>query len=641
MIKSGLVLLFLFFSAAVWAGPGIYDVSKIAPSLLLNAHAVKRMEVISFEVISSGEAILRRKYAITILNENGDKFAGFAEYYDKLHEIRNIEGTLYDATGKELKKLRNKQIIDVSGMDDNNLIDDNRRKFHHFFHKVYPYTVQYEVEIKYNGTLFFPLWMPREEEHFSVEQSQISVVYPASYTIRFKAFNYTGKPVETTSDKGKNILSWEVKELPAMEDEYASPNWYELNTVILFGPTAFEIEKYSGNMNNWLDFGKFVYSLKQGRDELPDHIKQTVHQIADGLTGKKEKIARLYEYMQKNTRYISIQLGIGGWQPFDAKYVANKSYGDCKALTNYMFSLLKEAGIHSSYTLVKAGRNASKLIEDFPSQQFNHVILCIPLSTDTVWLECTSQTLPAGYLGEFTSDRHALLINEEGGFLVRTPKYGMKENLEVRHIQATLDEEATLKVKAHTTYGGLQQDRYHAIITGLSKDKLKEFLHEELDFPTYDIISFNYKETKSVLPVVEELLDIHVSNYATITGKRLFIIPNIMTRAHRKLPADVQRKYDLDLGFEYRDIDTVEISLPAGYTAESIPQNQVVTSKFGQYNCSVKLSGDKLFYYRSIEHYSGRFPASAYPELVKFYEAIYRADRNKVVLVKAEGTKGF
>ncbi len=630
---SGLIFC-SFFSLLLMAGEGQYAVSKIPAALLKNAHVVKRMEKISFEIVNTGEAVLKKFYAITILDENGDGEAAFVEYYDKLHTIKNIEGTLYDANGKELKKLRNKQIIDVTGVDDNSLMDDNRRKFHHFFYKVYPYTIQYEVEIKYEGTLFFPVWLPRENENYAVEQSSITIIYPSSYVIRYKAFNYKGEPAAITLEKNRMGITWEAKELPAVEDEYASPNWYELNTVVFFGPTEFEIEKYRGNMNSWQDFGKFVYSLKQGRDQLPENIKQTVHQIADKITDPKEKIARLYEYMQSNTRYISIQLGIGGWQPFDAKYVATKAYGDCKALTNYMYSILKEAGIFSSYTLVKAGRNASRVIANFPSQQFNHVILCVPLQKDTVWLECTSQTMPAGYLGDFTSDRYALLINEDGGVLIRTPKYGMKENVEIRQVKAVLDEEGTLQLKSETSYGGLQQDYYHGLINSLSKDKVKEYLHEQLDFATYDIRSFDYKEKKSSLPVIEESLDIEVRNYATITGKRLFIIPNVMTRAKRRLPADVERKYDLELGFAYNDVDTVEIILPAGYAAESIPQDVSVVSKFGKYNCAVKLLGNQLLYYRTVEHYGGHFPATDYAGLVKFYEAMYKADRNKVVLVK-------
>jgi Domain of Unknown Function with PDB structure (DUF3857)/Transglutaminase-like superfamily len=642
-MRKNIVSLFAacFISLSVLAGGGEYAVSAIPLPLLKNAHAVKRMEKISFEVVNTGEAVLKKKYAITILDENGERHAGFVEYYDKLHEIRNIEGALFDASGKELKRLKNKQIIDASGADDNNLVDDNRRKFHHFFHKVYPYTVEYEVEIRYNGTLFFPVWLPREDEYYSVQQSSISMVHPASYAVRHRAFNYTGEPITTETEKGKKTLTWQINDLPAMQDEYASPNWYELNTVVFFGPTAFSIEKYDGNMNSWQDFGKFVHSLVTGRDQLPDNVKQKVHELTDNITDPKEKIARLYTYLQKNTRYISIQLGIGGWQPFDAKYVATKAYGDCKALTNYMYSLLKEAGIKSSYTLVKAGRKANTVIADFPSQQFNHVILSVPLAKDTVWLECTSQTLPPGYLGDFTCDRYALMVNENGGTLVRTPRYGIKENLQLRKVKATIDEEATLQVKAETSYGGLQQDLYHSLINNLSKDKVKEYLHEQLDFATYDILNFSYKENKSALPAVEEALDIEVRNYATITGKRLFIVPNIMTRSHRKLSADSTRKYDIELGMEYQDIDSVEISLPAGYTAESMPKDVVIESKFGNYTSKVKLTGTTLLYYRNIVQYSGKFPAADYTDFVKFYEAVYKADRSKVVLVKNETTKGF
>ena len=635
-MRTRILVLFgiILFSAQARGGEGDYAVSKIPAALLKDANAVKRSERIIFEVKNIGEAILYKKYAITILNANGDNHAAFMEYYDKLHEIKNIEGILYDANGRELKKLRNKQILDLSGSDEN-LADDNRFKAHHFYHKVYPYTVQYEVEIRYHGTLFFPMWLPREDEHFSVENSEITITCPLSYTTRYKVFNYQADPV-VANGKSTRSMTWSVKDLAAIRSEFASPDWYEINTAVFFGPTEFEVEKYKGTMSSWEDFGKFVYELKKGRDQLPQSIKEAVRGMVTGVSDPKEKISRLYEYLQKNTRYISIQLGIGGWQPFDASYVASKAYGDCKALTNYMYSLLKEAGIPSKYTLVKAGRKANKVLADFPSQQFNHVILCVPLASDTVWLECTSQTLAAGYLGDMTADRYALMVDETGGKLVRTPKYGLKENLELRRISASLDEEATLHIKAKTSYAGLQQDYYHGMINALSREKVKERLHEQLDFATYDILNFDYMEKKSGLPAVEEFLEISVSNYATMTGKRLFIVPNIMTRSGRKLPADEMRKHDLLLGMAYQDIDTVEISLPAGYAPESMPKDVTVSSPFGKYYSTVKLEGNKLLYYRDIQHYGGRYPASDYSTLVSFYDAIYRADRGKVVLVKKE-----
>ena len=631
-----LCTLFLL-SQSLWAGNGDYAVSKIPAALLKNAHAVKRMETLRFEVINTGEAVLRKKYAITVLDENGDRFAAFVEYYDKLHELKNIEGVLYDAEGRELKRLKNKQILDLSGSDDNALADDNRRKAHHFYYKVYPYTVEYEVDMRYNGTLFFPVWLPREDEYFAVEQSSFSVTAPASYKVRHKAINFQKAPVESEGEKGRKVLTWEVTGLNAIIDEYASPDWFEMNPMVFTGPTEFEIEKYTGTMNNWEEFGRFVYSLKMGRDQLPANVKQTVKDLTAGVTDKRAIVSKLYEYLQKNTRYISIQLGIGGWQPFDANYVATKAYGDCKALTNYMYSLLKEAGIPSHYTLIKAGRGRGNIIADFPSQQFNHVILCVPLGKDSIWLECTSQTVPAGYLGTFTSDRYALLVTDEGGKLVRTPKYALNDNLQIRNIKAVLEPDATLRVNASTTYTGIQQESFHNLINDLSKDKVKEVLHESLDFGTYDIASFDYKETRAALPVVEEKLDIAVANYATITGKRLFIVPNIMTRTGRKLAPDSTRQYDIVLLTEYRDVDTVEISIPAGFSPEAMPKDVSLKTKFGKFECSTRLQGDKLYYYRTIEHFSGRYPAADYPELVKFYETMYKADRSKVVLVKKEG----
>jgi len=616
----------------LYAGSGDYAVSKIPPALLKNANAVLRFEDIKFEVVSTKEAIETRHYVITILNENADDWAEFEDYYDKLRQINSVDGYLYDANGKELKRMKSRDLQDLSGSG-SSLMEDSRIKKHNFYYRVYPYTVEYEVEIRYNHTMFFPSWAPAGGEELSVEQSRFAIVCPSDYEFRYKAFNYSGNP-QVSTEKNRKITTWSVSNLTAIVKEIYEPDWHQITTMVITGPTNFQLGDYKGNMSSWLEFGKFQYALNQGRDNLPDNVKQEVHRLTQGVNDVRKKIQILYEYLQKNTRYISVQLGIGGWQPFDASYVAQKGYGDCKALSNYMHSILKEAGIHSDYTLIKAGENATYMTDDFPSRQFNHAILFVPLEKDTVWLECTSKDLPAGYLSAFTADRYALAVDENGGKLVRTPKYGLNDNLQTRKIKATLDSNASLTIQVNTTYKGLEEDETHDIINNLSKDKVKEYLQKKLDFPTYELDKFDYKENKSMIPEVDEQLELYVSNYASITGKRLFISPNVMSRSSIKLREDEERNYDIVLRYEYKDVDTVEIEIPNGYETESVPQPVNLDAKFGKYSSITRLAGNKIFYYRFREQYSGTFPAKDYAELVKYYDSIYKADRNKIVFIK-------
>ncbi len=83
----------------------------------------------------------------------------------------------------------------------------------------------------------------------------------------------------------------------------------------------------------------------------------------------------------------------------------------------------------------------------------------------------------------------------------------------------------------------------------------------------------------------------------------------------------------------------MEIEIPAGYSIEAMPKDVAIQSKFGNYSSSVKYKDNKLFYYRSIEQNSGRFPAKDFNDLAEYYSAIYKADRSRVVLVKDEAPK--
>jgi len=630
-----LLVLNLVFLNACMSQDINYAVNLIPPELLKNADAVKRMEETKIMISDIGKATVYHKYAITILNEVGDYNAEFEEAYDKFINVKNVQGKLFDADGNKIRSMKKDELIDVSAVGEENLIDDDRIKQHFFLNKVYPYTVEYESEIELKGIFYLPEWHPVENEKFSVQSSQLIVQCPSTYQLRYKIFDYNKQPVMT--DQGdEKLYQWSVEGIPALIKQPYQPEWYELSPTVFLAPTDFEMQDHKGNMATWKGFGNFVYSLNQGRDELPANIKQIVHTLTDGLTDDHEKVKVLYQYLQKNTRYVSIQLGIGGWQTFDANYVATKGYGDCKALSNYMYSLLKEAHIRSFYTLIKAGEYNTDFLDDFPSTQFNHIIICAPLKTDTMWLECTSSTLPAGYLSAFTCNRNALLIDENGGTLVRTPEYKMNDNLQIRKITATIDSTGFLQATSNTKYTGLQQDDLDELINDLSKDKVLEYLKQHIDLPSYDVTKFDYKEDKDILPEVDEMLEITSNNYASVSGKRFFVIPDILNRHQTKLKDFEERTCDIILRAEYKDVDSIEIAVPTGYTAESVPDDVKLTSKFGNYFSSVKVLAGKIIYYRILECNSGRFSVSNAKGLASFYENIYKADRAKVVLVKNE-----
>lgn len=633
-----MLVFLLFFSLANLLAQPKYPVSSIPANLLKDAHVVVRLDEEWFEVISLDEAVHKYKLALTILDEEGKRKARLVENYDRLRKIGNIEGALYDATGNLLRKIKGKEIGDYSATSDISLYEDDRVKVHDFNFSAYPYTVEYEVEIDYNNTYHFPAWVPQSGEKVSVEKSSYTFISPAAYDVRYKAFNLKAGPTLTT-EKAKKLMKWDVSNLPAIKRPFAAPPWHELTPAIFFAPSAFQVEGYKGDASDWLAYGKFNLLLNQNRDKLPADLLQKAAQAIDGITDTKEKVKRLYEFMQQRTRYISIQLGVGGWQPFDATFVAQKGYGDCKALSNFMYSLLKAYGIRSHYTKIKAGESNDDryLMEDFPSNQSNHIVLCVPLERDTIWLECTSQFEPAGYMGGFTGNRKALAITEEGGKLVSTPRYGLAENLQVRNISGAVDETGNLTASINSRYKAMKQDDFFWMLNNMSKEEIKKRLNERFSFSTYEINDFSYRSKKDVLPEMEEQLTLSVSGYANASGRRLFILPNLMSRDGNKEIEVEGRTCDFVFGYAYCDIDTAEFSIPAGYQVEAAPQEVNLKTAYGNYSCKSKVEGTKIFYQRRMDRFAGRFPAKEAAAVAKFYEDIYKADRSRIVLVKKEG----
>lgn len=631
--RSGLLWV-CFFAAACTSYGQNYDASLIPAELRAHTHAVTRMEELKVLIKSQSKAVITHKYAVTILDEQGDGNAGYSNYYNSLQDLDAIEGTLYDAQGKKLKTVKRKDIEDLPAADGFSLALDARLKIHNFHCRQYPYTVEYSDQVTQKHTFHLPSWRPAPREYLAIEQSRFIVETPPGYQLRYKQLNYADKPVITTTPV--TSYSWEVKNQPSRSEQAFAEGEIERATAVLIGPSDFSLGNYTGDMRTWRSFGRFVNELNRGRDELPDNVKQEVHRLVDSITDRDEKIRRLYKYMQGTTHYISIQIGIGGWQPYDAKYVAAHRYGDCKALSNYMISLLKEAGITANYVLINAGNIVRGVVADFPTAEFNHAICCVPSARDTMWLECTSQISPAGFLGSFTGNRTALLVNEDGGHIVRTPRYRSHDNMQTRSVIAVIDANGNMSADIHTSFTGVKQEARHSLIHRYSPDEMRKYLNRCFEIPTYEVDRSAFEETATSMPVLEEKLHLTAPGYASVSGRRLFIVPNFVNRWNTRISEEANRGAAIVLPDSYTDADTIHISVPEGFKAEAIPKDVQLETPFGKYSVTYKVRDNTVDVTRILIRERKTLLAGLYPALVKYYDDMFRADHSRMVFVKKD-----
>jgi hypothetical protein len=469
-MKKYVTVLMTMFSVAVLKSQH-FVATAIPDSLKENADMVTRLDETEFEVRSVSHAVLHRRRVYTILNEKGDDYATLATSYDKFYSINYVNAELYDAGGRELKRFKKKDMEDHPFDDGSSFVSDARYKQGSLYCHTYPYTVDFEEEDEIDGFTDISDWFPQSSLSTSVEDSKFTIVAPMDYVIRYKMMN--SKMIPAITEKGnKRTYSWEIKGLPAREEIPFCPPLTRYFPYLMVGASDIDVAGYKGNVSTWSDFGRFYGTLQKGRDVLPDEVRQKVHMLTSNAGTSREKIAVLYDYLQKNSHYVGIQLGIGGWQTFDANYVAHNKYGDCKALSNFMISLLKEAGIKAYPVIIHGGNDNGDFVSDFTNDPFNHIICCVPLGKDTAWLECTSPYLPPGYLSNFTSNRYGLMVGDGGGDLVHTPVYTLADNREERKILAQLDPDGTLHLQSEANYKAACQDRLFSFINYNSKDEV-------------------------------------------------------------------------------------------------------------------------------------------------------------------------
>ncbi len=528
---------------------------------------------------------VERKLVIT--SASGLDHAATRLFYDKLNEVKSFELEVKDIlTGKSLKKAKLKDMGDAALYSSTSVFDDNRYKYYEVSAAKFPIEVTIRSSVLSKTNFFLPNWTPIPSYNQKVSESLFAVNYPSDLGLKYKEINLSGEKTVTEAN-GITTITWSEKDLAVQERDFDSDDDLKL----LLAPVKFSLDQYQGEMTEWSQLASWQYELNKGRDELPEDFKAKIAGLVADVEEPYEKVKILYDYLQKNFRYVSIQLGIGGWQTMTAADVIKYAYGDCKALTNLMKAMLESVGVAANYTLVFAGSEADDIEVDLPSNQFNHVILQVPTANDPIWLECTSTLLPAGFLGDFTRGRHVLVTKEGGGYLTKTPSYDTEEwNLIQSQSKVIIDPQGNASISAKQQLSGNFSERILSVKNSLDDRQQRDFLNRNSAVSGLIVRDFNIEIiNEDSIPKSEISYEGVVQKFSQATAKRV-VLKSFMGKL---TPSHL-------LNRSLKQVDEYEIELPEAWQPEGDFPQVILDEENLKGSLSVSLEGKTLKVRREI-----------------------------------------
>ncbi|MBS7333108.1 MAG: DUF3857 domain-containing protein [Weeksellaceae bacterium] len=608
-----------------------YPVDQIPTELKKDAYAVIRSDKTDVQLNSINEFKYTNEVVISVLDKSGDSYVDAYQHYNPNTKIDLFEVEIFDGNGKSIKKFKPKDLSDASAVSGGQLYTDNRIKYLEFTPTFYPYTVRYKVTTTNKNTLSLPRWFPISNGNLAVEKSSYTFTNNTSFTLRHLEKNLENYNI--IKNKTDKTFNYELNNSKPLQDEDYMINWRNIMPHVIIASDQINIDGTQGKFDNWNDYGKWSYQyLVDGKLDFTPAQKAYFRDLVKDAKTEKQKVAILYQYMQKKVRYIGVQLGIGGLSPFPNSYVESKSYGDCKALSNYMIGMLDAVGIKGYHTVLFANNNSVDIDDQMMYQQGNHMIVYVPLADEDIWIEATSQTSPFNHLGQFSGNRNVLIYHENGGKIIPSQVFDHNNNILTTKGTIEITLEGNAKIDLHETSKGLFYDDNSFVKTYLHKDQIDHFKRKfpVLAQPNINDIRFeNDWENASF----ETFLKVTSSNFAKKQGNNLIfnLIPaNNETSTLKKAK---ERNYDFHISRGYTDIMEFEIIVPENVKTPIQIQPIEIKSEFGSYHLTVeKTAQNKYILKRTYKQIKGNYEKAKFNDYVEFRRQVSANDNIKTLL---------
>lgn len=618
----------------------------------LPAHDEKTDAVLLYEqrtvnVQSADKIKMQVRVVYKILRPSGRDY-GFASVPFNAHsKVNGLRGWCIPAQGKDYE-VKDKEAMEISlpKIEGSDLITDVKEKVLQIPAPDVGNVVGYEYEEDEQPLVLQDVWDFQRE--IPVRETHYSLQLPVGWAYKAYWINYP----ETKPTESGTQLQWTVGDVKGIRQEAEMPplNGVSGRMVVSFFPQGGALTR---GFTNWQEMGAWYGGLTSGRRDASPQIKQQVATLTSASSTPLDKMKALAQFTQHDVRYVSIQLGIGGFQPHPAADIFVHRYGDCKDKATLMSSMLSQIGIDSYYVVINVERGA--VVPEMPANiaAFNHVILAIklppnvasPSLTATVqhprlgtllYFDPTNELTPFGEIGGYLQSNYGLLVTPDGGELVELPRQATAMNSIQRTGKLTLDSTGTLTGDVSETRVGDRAWSERGRLRAVNKNTEKVKPIEDLLAGSLSIFHITHA-TIDNLNQTDQPFGFHYSfeaqNYAKNAGGLLLVRPRVLgIKSSGLLETKEPRKFPIEFEGPSRDTDAFEITIPAGYVVDDVPPPVDADYGFASYHSKTEVKGNTIQYSRTMEVKELSVPVARADELKKFYRIIAGDERNTVVL---------
>jgi len=598
-------------------------------------------------VVSADKIKTQVREAYKILRPRGREHGVVSVYFGRDRKIKTIHGWCIPAQGRDYE-VKDKDAIEVSpGMEGADLITDAKYRVLRIPAADPGNIVGYEYEFEEQPFFLQDTW--RFQETDPVRESHYSLQLPPGWEYKASWMNHAEvKPAESG-----NLAQWAVNNVPGLREEPEMPprDGVAGAMVVTFFPAGGALNGFA----TWNDMGKWYNSLLNGRMESSPAIKQQVSALTASQGAPFLKMQALAQFVQRDIRYVAIELGIGGWQPHPAPEVFSHRYGDCKDKATLLRTMLNELGIDAYHVVIYTERGA--ITPQTPAHHgFNHAILAIKLPDGVndprvvatlqhpklgrlLFFDPTNEFIPFGQLPGYLQANYGLLVTPQGGELVQLPQQPSIMNSIQRTAKLSLDPNGKLKGEVQERRLGerASAERWRLRTTTKDSDRIKPIE----DLLGGSLASFYITSASLVnLQQTEQPFGFNYSfespNYAKNAGDLILVRPRVLgQKGSGLLETKEPRLFPIEFEEPAQDSDTFEITIPPGYVVDDLPPPVDADYGFASYHSKTVVRGNIVDYTRTFEVKELSVPVAKADDLRKFYRIIASDERNTVVLKPA------